>query len=249
MELDWTTFGLQVVNFLVLAWLLKRLLYRPVMDVIAQRQAAIRQAMEEARQTQAAAEQLRHDLLQQLAEYARQKSDAMQRVAEETAAERQRRLARLEEELKAQRQRAEAQGQARWQDMVDQAQDAAQRASLAALTRLLERLSGPAVDARLVDMLLEDLAALPEAQAAPLRLAARAPDAHLEIVSARALAPADLQRLRAALDRLTGTPLPALERTDPSLHSGVRIGLGPWLLAASLADELAYFRAGPQRGQ
>ena len=248
MDLDWTTFGLQVINFLALAWLLKRLLYRPVMEVIAQRQTAIRQAMEEARLTQSAAEQLRHDLLRQLDDYAHQKSEAMQRVAEETAAERQRRLARLEEELKAQRQRAEAQGQARWQEMVDQAQDAAQRASLAALTRLLERLSGPAVDARLVDMLLEDLDGLPEAQAAPLRLAARAPEASLEIVSARPLATAELQRLRAALERLTGLPLPVLERTDPALHSGVRVGLGPWLLAASLADELEFFRAGPRHG-
>ena len=31
MELDWTTFVLEIVNFLVLVWILQRYLYRPVL--------------------------------------------------------------------------------------------------------------------------------------------------------------------------------------------------------------------------
>ncbi|WP_054775053.1 hypothetical protein [Methylogaea oryzae] len=41
MELDWSTIALEIVNFLILVWLLKRLLYKPVQDIIAQRRAAI----------------------------------------------------------------------------------------------------------------------------------------------------------------------------------------------------------------
>ena len=39
MELDWTTFILEIINFLVLVWILHRFLYQPVMNVIAQRRA------------------------------------------------------------------------------------------------------------------------------------------------------------------------------------------------------------------
>ena len=41
MELDWTTFILELINFLVLIWLLNRFLYKPVMKVIAQRKTTI----------------------------------------------------------------------------------------------------------------------------------------------------------------------------------------------------------------
>ena len=37
MELNWTTFALEAVNFMVLVWILKRFLYKPVLAAIAQR--------------------------------------------------------------------------------------------------------------------------------------------------------------------------------------------------------------------
>ena len=41
MQFDWTTFALEIVNFLVLVWILRRFLYRPVTDVIARRAAEV----------------------------------------------------------------------------------------------------------------------------------------------------------------------------------------------------------------
>lgn len=40
MQIDWWTLALQAINVLILIWLLSRFLFRPVMGVIAQRQAA-----------------------------------------------------------------------------------------------------------------------------------------------------------------------------------------------------------------
>lgn len=44
MQIDWTTFVLEIVNFLALVWLLKRFLYTPVLDVLARRRAGSRAA-------------------------------------------------------------------------------------------------------------------------------------------------------------------------------------------------------------
>ena len=41
MELNWTTFALEIVNFLALLWILKRFLYRPVLATLAERRAGI----------------------------------------------------------------------------------------------------------------------------------------------------------------------------------------------------------------
>lgn len=48
MSIDWITVGAQIVNFLVLVWLLKRFLYRPILDGIAAREAEIAARMGEA---------------------------------------------------------------------------------------------------------------------------------------------------------------------------------------------------------
>ena len=49
MSIDWVTVAAQAVNFLVLVWLLKRFLYRPILDGIDARERDI-----EARVTAAA---------------------------------------------------------------------------------------------------------------------------------------------------------------------------------------------------
>jgi len=48
MSIDWITVAAQIANFLVLVWLLKRFLYRPILDGIDAREAEISRRMQEA---------------------------------------------------------------------------------------------------------------------------------------------------------------------------------------------------------
>lgn len=41
MDFDWTTFILEIINFLILIWILKHFLYRPVLKVISERRSGI----------------------------------------------------------------------------------------------------------------------------------------------------------------------------------------------------------------
>ncbi len=56
MSIDWITVAAQLANFLVLVWLLKRFLYRPILDGIDAREAEIAARMSEAAQVREAAE-------------------------------------------------------------------------------------------------------------------------------------------------------------------------------------------------
>lgn len=56
MSIDWITVGAQIGNFLVLVWLLKRFLYRPILDGIDARESEISARMGEAALIEAAAE-------------------------------------------------------------------------------------------------------------------------------------------------------------------------------------------------
>ena len=52
MSIDWITVVAQIANFLVLVWLLKRFLYRPILDGIDAREAEITRRMAEAGEAQ-----------------------------------------------------------------------------------------------------------------------------------------------------------------------------------------------------
>jgi len=56
MGIDWVTFVAQIVNLFVLIWLLKRFLYRPILDIIDKRQAEINARIQSAQEAQEQAE-------------------------------------------------------------------------------------------------------------------------------------------------------------------------------------------------
>ncbi len=52
MTFDWWTFGLQIVNFIILVWLLKVFLYGPVLEAIARRQEENSSTLERAQEAE-----------------------------------------------------------------------------------------------------------------------------------------------------------------------------------------------------
>lgn len=57
MNIDWLTVIAQIVNFLVLVWLLQRFLYHPVIDAMERREQRIADRLEQAQQREQTAEQ------------------------------------------------------------------------------------------------------------------------------------------------------------------------------------------------
>ncbi len=247
MQLDWTTLLLQIVNFLILVWILKRFLYQPVLDIIHRRQQGIEQTLAKASDAEERAAQLERDYQARLADWDKERKRAHAKLLEELAAERNQRSKQLEQTLAEQRERDASLEQRRRDELQRQLETAALGQAGRFVGRLLERLSGPELDERLVATVIEDLGQLPDEQRRELAAAAAQPNATLRIETARPLNQATRDLL---LDSLRGVlgKLPSIEdKLTPELVAGVRIALGPWLLAANLQDELSCFRNGAYR--
>jgi len=248
MTLDWTTFVLEIINFLVLVWILQRLLYRPILNVIARRREAVMQTLAQAQARETAARALRQQYEGRMSEWDRERQTERARLGEELAAERERRLAELTETLQKERDKNRVAAGRQQDEQARALEEKAVAHATAFAGRLLARFAGPALDARIVDLVIEDLTTLPAEQLQALRAAATQHDARLDIDSASALTPETVERLRRAIGSVLGAEPAAVTQIDPALLGGVRIALGPWVLQASLADELAFFRRGVQRG-
>ena len=80
MSIDWITVIAQIANFLLLVWLLKRFLYRPILDGIDAREAEIARRMAQAGEAQKKAEAAEAAYRKQQAQ-SRQDQDAMLKQA------------------------------------------------------------------------------------------------------------------------------------------------------------------------
>ena len=74
MQIDWTTLVLEIINFLVLVWILKRFLYRPVMEAIAARQQRVEGKLAEARAIEDGARELQQQYQRRLADWDMEKA-------------------------------------------------------------------------------------------------------------------------------------------------------------------------------
>ena len=59
MEFNLSTFILEIINFLILIWILQRLFYKPLLEVIAKRKQFIDQSLADAKKMQQQAEEQR----------------------------------------------------------------------------------------------------------------------------------------------------------------------------------------------
>jgi F-type H+-transporting ATPase subunit b len=92
MLIDWFTVGAQVVNFLILVWLLKHFLYRPILDAIDAREKEIANALADADAKKAEAHKERDEFQHKNEVFEQQRAALLNKATGEAKAERQRLL-------------------------------------------------------------------------------------------------------------------------------------------------------------
>jgi len=92
MLIDWFTVAAQAVNFLILVWLLKRFLYKPILDAINAREKRIATELADADAKRAEAKLQRDDFEQKNQTFDQEREAMLTKVTDEANAERQRLL-------------------------------------------------------------------------------------------------------------------------------------------------------------
>lgn len=92
MFIDWFTVGAQALNFLILVWLLKRFLYKPILDAIDAREKRIALALAEAAAKKTEAQKERDEFQHKNEEFDLQRAALLGKATDEVKAERQRLL-------------------------------------------------------------------------------------------------------------------------------------------------------------
>lgn len=243
MEFDGTTFALEIINFLVLVWLLQRFLYKPISAAILQRKATIEKTLADAQVKQVEAEVLKQQYENRMVDWDQEKAHARQLLLQEMEAERTRLMTGLQSSLDEERNKLRTLEQQRALEMRRHLVKEARVEGGLFVALLLSRLASAGLEARIGQLLLEDLPRLPVAELDSLQAAAQAGEA--KITSAYPLDDSQRKSLVEALNRLAGISVACTFEEDTDLMAGWRISIGTFTLRSSLLDELNFFVEGP----
>ncbi len=237
MNIHLWTFVFQIVNFVVVAFVLHRLLYRPLHEAIDRRRQAMLDAQAETERAQREAETLRSRLQAELAETDRRRDQQIREAHHQAEVERERLLAdarKLGQEQAAEtsRQLAERREEALAavrQELVQLAVDLTQRFLSQAADRTLHR--------QLVARLIESLAATSPDDRRQLLIAWQPGDPAV-LETAEELDRGSLDAVSASVAALVGKPAAIEVKAKPALISGVCLRLGGGVWDASLSGSL-----------
>ncbi|QYX55965.1 F0F1 ATP synthase subunit B [Roseovarius sp. SCSIO 43702] len=220
MSIDWITVAAQIVNFLVLVWLLKRFLYSPILDGIDARERQITERMAEAGRIRAEAEAAQAEHRAEIARLKAGREGVLEEVRAEAEAERDALLAATRARLEREQAALE---QARADEARRFAADLELRgvsALLALLRKALRDLSGETLEQRIVARAAERLRDMAG------DLADAAGDSPEAVITTQAALPDDLQRdlTRRITQAMPGTSV--VFRTDPDQSPGLNLRVG-----------------------
>ncbi len=219
MSIDWWTLGLQLVNVLVLIWLLSRFFWRPVAAMIAQRQAIVDKALADAAEQKQAAEAEHAKIAETRASFAEERHKIIDEARQQADALAKQRLDAAAAEIDAMKKaaaaaiaREAAETRAQW------AQNAGALAADIA-RHLLAGLESAPVRQRFADRLVAQISALPDAERADIADGAGA----IEAVTASALSADEQKALGTRLSEALGAKQAIRFRTDPDLIAGLEL--------------------------
>ncbi len=238
MLVDWFTVGAQALNFIVLVWLLKRYLYKPILDAIDARETRIAHELASADATKAEANKERVEFERKNEAFDQQRSALLLKATEDAKTERR----RLIEEA---RQAAEALSVKRRESLRSEA-SALNKAIGARTTqevfaiarKLLKDLATADLEDCMVGAFVRRLSEIGDSEKATLVKAIKAASDPGLVRSAFDLTADHRSELKSAFNELFGADIRVRFETAPDVISGMEFTVGGEKIAWSVENYL-----------
>ena len=239
MLIDWFTVGAQALNFLILVWLMKRFLYKPILNAIDVRDKKIAAELADAAAKKDEAQKERDEFRKKNELFDQQRDGLLKKATDEAGAERQR---LLDEARKA----ADALSAKRQQSLVEDARNLSQAISrrtqeeVFAITRkALGDLATVSLEERLGEVFTRRLRTMDEPAKASLGAALTTASEPVPLRSALALPAEQRAKIQNAINVTFSADIHLRFETAPDLVSGIELTTNGQKVGWSIAGYLA----------
>jgi F-type H+-transporting ATPase subunit b len=229
MLIDWFTVAAQVVNFLILMWLLKRFLYKPVLAAIDEREKRIAAELQDAEKKKAEALKEQADFQHKNEEFDRQRASLLLEATNAAKIERDKLLEAARKDAEALRSKLQKSVHDELENVNRKIVTLAQREVFSIAYKVLMDLAGASLEERMIDIFSQRLRDLPDKQKEDLKAALQASSASVLVRSASVAG-----AVAALLGKETGIEF----EVKPDLIGGIELVANGQKLAWSIADYL-----------
>ena len=239
MLVDWFTVSAQVVNFLILVWLMKRFLYKPILHAIDAREQRIATELADADAKKAEAEKEREKFQKNNEEFNRQRNDLLSKAKEEAKAERERlfdQARQAADALRAKRQDALKREQ---QSLNDEIARRTRKEVFAIARKTLMDLAGTSLEERMSEAFTRRLRELNDEAKEGLAEVLKTSSDPVRLRSAFELPPEQRAAIQHALNETFSAEIQVRFETAPDVISGIELAANGRKVAWSIADYLA----------
>jgi F-type H+-transporting ATPase subunit b len=238
MLVDWFTVAAQALNFLILVWLMKRFLYKPILNAIDEREKRIAAELADASAKEAAAQKERDAFQLRNEEFDKQRAAMMSKATDEAQAER----ARLLDEA---RKAADALAATRREALEDEQRELHQAISLrtqqevfAISRKVLADLAGTAVEERFCAVFVDRLRQLDGKAKQELGEALKSSSDPATVRSVMELPAEQRSAIQNALNEVFSAEIQVQFETAPSLIGGIELAANGQKVSWSVSDYL-----------
>ncbi len=239
MPIDWFTVGAQVLNFLILVWLLKRFLYKPILNAIDAREKRIAAELADAATKMADAQKEREAFQEKNAAFDRDRDTLLKKAQTEVEAERQRLLdeaRQAADALSAKRNEALNREQ---QSLNDEIVRRSHEEVFAIAQKALTDLAETSLEARMSEVFTHRLRGLEGETKDDIAKALKTATEPARIRSAFDLPDEQRAAIQQAINETFSADVPLQFVTDPGVISGIELLVNGRKVAWSIGDYLA----------
>jgi F-type H+-transporting ATPase subunit b len=244
MLIDWFTVGAQALNFIILVWLLKRFLYKPILNAVDAREKRIAAELADADAKKAEAQKERDEFQHKNEEFDQQRAALLTKATAEANAERQR---LLDDARKAANALSAKRQEALRSDAVNLNQAIRRRTQqevFAIAQKALTDLAATSLEERMCDVFTHRLRSMDDKIKEGLADALKTASEPALVRSAFDLPEAQRAAIRKAINETFSADTHLRFETAPDLVSGIELITSGQKIAWSIADYLASLEKG-----
>jgi len=238
MLFDWFTVGAQALNFLVLVWLMKRFLYKPILDAIDAREKRIALALLDAALKQTAAQKERDEFHSKNAKFDQQRNELLSQVKDKIKAERQRLLDQAHQAADALRVKRQDALTSELQSLQHDIVRRSREEVFAIANKVLTDLAGTPLEQRMAEVFTRRLRALDGKAKETLGAALKTAPEPAVVRSAFALPADECTKIQNVINETFSVDIHLQFETAPDLVSGIELTANGQKVAWSIADYL-----------
>ena len=238
MKIDWFTVIAQVLNFVVLVWLLKKFLYKPILKAIDDREKKIASQVKDANHLKAEAKKEQDDFTKKNADFDQQKKALMDKAVADVAAQRQKLLDEAKDAANKLSAKLEAASKEKQKTEQTEIAQKTQKEVFAITRKALTEIASESLEEQSIGTFITRLNESKDDEKKKFIDAFKSNANTILVKSAFDIPVKQQHDITKAVDAVLGTKAPLQFKTAPGIISGIELTTNGYKLAWSFSEYL-----------